>query len=130
MRHEKSMTNTELLVSVIDDDELVREALPVLLKDFGYAVGTFSSGEEFLASDDALYTKCLILDVAMPGISGPDLKRELERRKLNYPVIFITGQRDEALRSRMLQSGAVDCLFKPFSDASLLSVLDLALKGR
>ena len=124
------MTKTDLLVSVIDDDELVREALPVLLKDFGYPARTFSSGEEFLASDDVLYTKCLILDVAMPGISGPDLKRELERRKLNYPVIFITGQRDEALRSRMLQSGAVDCLFKPFSDASLLRALDLALKGR
>lgn len=123
------MTNTPLLVSVIDDDESVRESLPDLLKELGYAVRTFSSGEEFLASEGILHTKCLILDIAMPGIAGPDLKRELERRKLKCPVIFITGQRDESLRSRLLEDGAVDCLFKPFSDTALQGALDLALKG-
>jgi FixJ family two-component response regulator len=124
------MINTPLLVTVVDDDESVRESLPDLLKDLGYAVLTFSSGEEFLASDCMLHTKCLILDIAMPGIGGPDLKRELERRKLKYPVIFMTGRRDEALRARMLENGAVDCLFKPFSDAALQRALDLALKGK
>lgn len=123
------MTNTPLLVSVIDDDESVRESLPDLLKELGYAVRTFSSGEEFLASEGILHTKCLILDIAMPGIAGPDLKRELELRKLKCPVIFITGQRDESLRSRLLEDGAVDCLFKPFSDTALQGALDLALKG-
>jgi FixJ family two-component response regulator len=124
------MMNTPLLVSVVDDDESVRESLPELLKELGYAVLTFSSGEAFLASDGVLHTKCLILDIAMPGISGPDLKRELERRQFKCPVIFITGQRDEAVRSRMLDDGAVECLFKPFSDTALLRALDLALKGQ
>ena len=130
VRHENSMKNMQLLVSVVDDDESVRVSLPDLLKDLGYSVRTFSSGEEFLASDELLQTKCLILDIAMPGMCGPDLKRELERRQLKCPVIFITGQKDEALRSRMLEGGAVDCLFKPFSDTSLSRALDLALKGK
>lgn len=124
------MTNTPLLVSVVDDDESVRESLPDLLKTLGFAAQAFSSGEEFLASDAPLHTKCLILDVAMPGINGPDLKRELQRRKLKLPVIFITGQGDEDLRSRLLKDGAVDCLFKPFSDTALQRALDLALKGK
>ncbi|MGA2888438.1 MAG: response regulator [Terracidiphilus sp.] len=123
------MMNTPPLVSVIDDDESVRESLPDLLKELGYAALTFSSGEEFLASDGMLHTKCLILDIAMPGIGGPDLKRELERRRWKCPVIFITGQRDEGLRSRLLKDGAVECLFKPFSDTALQRALDLALKS-
>ena len=124
------MMNAPLLVSVIDDDESVRESLPDLLRELGYAALTFSSGEEFLASDSILRTKCLILDIAMPGIGGPDLKRELERRKLKCPVIFITGQRNEGLRSRLLEDGAIECLFKPFSDMALQRALDLALKSK
>jgi FixJ family two-component response regulator len=124
------MMNAPLLVSVIDDDESVRESLPDLLRELGYAALTFSSGEEFLASDSILRTKCLILDIAMPGIGGPDLKLELERRKLKCPVIFITGQRDEGLRSRLLEDGAIECLFKPFSDMALQRALDLALKSK
>lgn len=124
------MMKTPLLVSVVDDDESVRESLPGLLKELGYAALTFSSGEEFLVSDGMLQTKCLILDIAMPGIGGPGIKRELERRKLKCPVIFITGQRDEDLRSRLLEDGAVECLFKPFSDTALQRALDLALKGK
>lgn len=124
------MMNTPLVVSVVDDDESVRESLPDLLKELGYAVLTYSSGEEFLASDGMFHTKCLILDVAMPRIGGPELKRELERRGLKYPVIFITARRDEALRARLLENGAVDCLFKPFSDLALQHALDLALGGK
>lgn len=122
--------NTPLLVSVIDDDESVRESLQDLLKELGYAALTFSSGEEFLTSNSTLHTKCLILDIVMPGIGGPDLKRELERRKVKCPVIFITGQRDEGLRSRLLEDAAIDCLFKPFSDMALQRALDSALKGK
>ena len=129
-RLENSTMNTLLQVSLVDDDESVRESLPELLKELGYVVQTFSSADEFLASDGMLHSKCLILDVAMPGIGGPDLKRELERRNLNCPVIFITGERDEGLRSRLIKEGAVDCLFKPFSDTALVHAMDLALKGK
>jgi len=124
------MMKTPLLVSVVDDDESVRESLPELLKELGYGALIFSSGEEFLASEGVLRTQCVILDIAMPGMGGPSIKRELERRELKCPVIFITGQRDEGLRARLLEDGAVDCLFKPFSDTALERALDLALKGK
>jgi FixJ family two-component response regulator len=121
--------NKPLLVTVVDDDQSIRESLPDLLRELGYAARTFATGEEFLASDCMSDTRCLMLDIAMPGIAGPDLKRELERRGLGFPVIFITAQRDQGLRSRLIEEGAVDCLFKPFSDTALQHALDLALKG-
>ena len=124
------MKNAPILISVVDDDQSVRESLPDLLKELGYAAQAFSSAEEFLSFDRMPETKCLILDVAMPGIGGPDLKRELDRRQLKFPVIFITAQRDERLKKRLLESGAVDCLFKPFSDTALVNALDLALKNK
>jgi len=126
-RQAKSMIKTKLLVSVVDDDESVRESLPDLLKDFGFAVAVFPSAEEFLASDSFAKTKCLILDIAMPGMSGPALYRELGRRRLEIPVIFITASQDETIRSRMLGDGAVECLFKPFSDTALLEAMNKAL---
>lgn len=128
VRHERSMMTTCTLVSVIDDDESVRESLPDLLREFGFAAHTFSSAEEFLSSAHASQTNCLILDVAMPGMSGPDLQRELKRLQRNLPIIFITGQRDEAARSRLLGEGAVACLYKPFSDTDLLKALNAALR--
>jgi len=120
--------NPGLLVSIIDDDESVRESLPDLLKEFGFASQTFSSAEEFLASDGISRSKCLILDVAMPGMCGPELQQELSRRKIKVPIVFITAHRDEAVRSRMLEQGAVACLFKPFSDTALLDALNTALQ--
>ena len=118
---------TELsLVSVVDDDESVRESLPDLLREFGYAAKAFSSAEEFLASDYVGRTKCLILDIAMPGMSGPDLQRELKVRKQEIPIIFITA--NQAARPRVLEQGAVECLNKPFSDAALLSALQAAFR--
>jgi FixJ family two-component response regulator len=114
---------------VVDDDESVRESLPDLLKEFGFLSQAFSSAEEFLASDVVSETKCLILDIAMPGMSGPDLQRELRRRQLEIPVIFITAHRDKTIRSRMLEQGAVECLIKPFSDTSLLAALNAALRA-
>jgi FixJ family two-component response regulator len=116
------------LVSVVDDDESVRESLPDLLREFGFAAWTFASGEEFLASDCIGQTRCLILDIAMPGMTGPDLQRELKSRRQQIPIVFITAQRDETVRPRMLQQGAVDCLFKPFSDTALLAALNAALQ--
>src|SRR5438093_7016843 len=108
------------LVSVIDDDESVRESLPDLLREFGFATRAFSSAEEFLASDCVGHTRCLVLDIAMPGMTGPELQRELRRRRKEIPIVFITALRDGEVRPRMLESGAVECLFKPFSATPLL----------
>jgi FixJ family two-component response regulator len=126
----KPMVELQLLVSVVDDDESIRESLPDLLKGFGFGVRVFSSAEEFLASDGIDETSCLVLDIAMPGMSGPELKRELVRRQITIPVIFITGRKDNALRARLLEEGAVECLFKPFSDTALLEALERALPDR
>ena len=116
------------LVSVVDDDQSVRESLPDLLREFGFAVAVFSSAEEFLASDSISQTQCLILDIAMPGMSGPDLQRELKLRRQEIPIIFITAHADETVRPRALTQGAVECLFKPFSDTALLGALNAALR--
>ena len=123
------MKITHSLVSVVDDDESVRESLPDLLKAFGFSAKAFASAEEFLASDSVDKTRCLILDVSMPGMTGPDLQRELERRGLPIPIIFITAHRDDTVRTRFLEKGAVECLFKPFSDAALQKALSSALSG-
>ena len=120
--------NVRSLVSIVDDDESVRESLPDLLKEFGLASQTFSSAEEFLASNGIARTQCLILDVAMPGMCGPELQEELNRRKIKIPIIFITGNRDEALRSRLIERGAIACLIKPFSDAAMLEALNSAFR--
>jgi FixJ family two-component response regulator len=122
------VTAAQTLVSIIDDDESVRESLPDLLKELGFAVEAFSSAEAFLASDCIDLTRCLILDVAMPGMSGPELQRELSRRGQVLPIIFITAREDVAVRSRLLARGAIECLFKPFSEAALLGALHAALR--
>jgi len=115
------------LVSVVDDDESVRESLPDLLGELGFAARTFSSAEEFLASDCVDQTGCLVLDVAMPGMSGPELQRELKLRRREIPIVFITAQREESVRPQVLEQGAIDCLFKPFSDTALLEAINSAL---
>jgi FixJ family two-component response regulator len=116
------------LVSVVDDDESVRESLPDLLNELGFESRIFSSAQDFLNSDCINQTRCLILDVAMPGMSGPHLQRELMRRRREIPVVFITARRDEDIRPRLLEQGAVECLFKPFSDTALLQALNAALR--
>jgi FixJ family two-component response regulator len=118
------------LVSVVDDDESVRESLPDLLRQFGFAAQAFSSAEAFLASEVVSETSCLILDVAMPGMSGPDLQEELIRRQQAIPIVFITANGDKTVRPRLLAQGAVECLFKPFSETALLDALNAALRMR
>jgi FixJ family two-component response regulator len=115
------------LVSVIDDDESVRESLPDLLKEFGFAVRAFSSAKEFLSSDSLGQTKCLVLDVVMPGMTGLDLQQELNRGGHEIPVIFITAQKDAAIREQAFRQGAVKFLYKPFSDTILLDALNAAI---
>lgn len=121
------MTRRPALVVVIDDDQSIRESLPDLIAQFGFASRSFSSAEAFLASADLLEAECAILDVAMPGMSGPDLRKELRIRRPQLPVIFITAQREERVRTHLLELGAVACLFKPFSDTALLDALRAAL---
>jgi FixJ family two-component response regulator len=116
------------LVSVIDDDESVRESLPDLLHELGFAVQAFSSAEDFLASDFVGLTKCLVLDIGMPGMSGPQLHQELKLRRRRIPTVFITAQKDDTVRPALIAQGAVECLFKPFSDTALLSALNAALR--
>ena len=120
--------STHSLVSVIDDDESVRESLPDLLKELGFAVQAFSSAEDFLASDFLDRTQCLILDIAMPGMTGPELQQELKTLEYDIPIVFITAHGDSAVRPRMLEQGAVECLFKPFSEAALVHALNSAFE--
>jgi FixJ family two-component response regulator len=115
------------LISVVDDDESVRESLPDLIREFGYEAHAFSSADEFLESDLVEQTNCLILDVAMPGRTGPELQRELTLRRQEIPIIFITAGRDDMVRPRLLARGAVECLFKPFGELDLLRALQTAL---
>src|SRR5271169_2545661 len=121
--------NGRPLLSVVDDDESMRDSLPDLMKEFGYAARAFSSAEEFLSSGSLDETSLLILDIAMPGMSGPELHQELKRRGQEIPTIFITGQKDETIRARVLEQGAAGFLIKPFSDAALLAAITTALKA-
>jgi FixJ family two-component response regulator len=117
-------------VCVVDDAESVREALPDLLRYVGFAAEAFASAEAFLVSEAIKEANCLLLDVGLPGMSGPDLQLELARRGLNIPIIFITAQGDKSLRPLLIGRGAVACLFKPFSDSAVLDALDAALGPR
>ena len=124
---ESRASPAQLLVTVVDDDESVRESLPDLLKELGFAVSTFSSAGDFLKSRDLSRTRCLILDVAMPGMNGPELQLQLKARGEKIPIIFITARADQAVRTQLIAQGAVDCLFKPFSEQQLREALDAAL---
>jgi len=126
-RERRSATERPLL-SVVDDDESVRESLPDLLREFGFAAQAFSSAREFLSSDYLNATRCLILDVAMPGMTGLDLQQELERRGQEIHIIFITGQKDENIREQAFKQGAVKFLYKPFSDTALLDAINAAFR--
>lgn len=117
------------LVAVVDDDESVRESLPPLLRQFGFRSIAFSSAEEFLASEIVDQTRCLILDIAMPGMSGPGLQEELQRRRQAIPIVFITAHEDDVVRPRLLDAGAIECLFKPFSGKALRDAVDTALRS-
>jgi len=117
------------LIAVVDDDESVRESLPDLLREFGFAVRTFASAEAFLYSGCADQAQCLILDLAMPGMSGRDLQKMLKQRRQTVPIVFITAHEDEAIRPQMLALGAVECLFKPFSDTALFGAIQAALRS-
>jgi FixJ family two-component response regulator len=117
------------LVAVVDDDESVREATQSLLLSAGFRAAVFASAEDFLQAPQRQDTACLIVDVRMPGMSGLDLQQQLARRRSAIALIFITSHEDDEARARALRAGAVDFLYKPFSDEALLRAIRSALRG-
>lgn len=115
------------LISVVDDDVSSRESLPDLLRTLGFSAVPFVSAEEFLESEALADTRCLLLDVSMARMSGPQLQCELSRRELKIPIVFITAHRDQGLRADLIARGAVECLFKPFTEHDLLLALNRAV---
>jgi len=113
------------LIAIIDDDEAVRESLLDLLEVSGYSVVTFASAAEFLAFPRIRDTKCLVLDISMPGMSGIDLSNELRRRNITIPVVFMTGHAQDALIKEAKRTGL--CLFKPFAGGELRSAIEAAV---
>ena len=123
------MSNSPL-ISVVDDDDSVRESLRRLIRSVGFAVQAFSSAEQFLNSDQFRETRCLILDVKLPGMDGLDLQRHLIASREEIPVIFITAHGDDAARIHALRNGALEYLFKPFSEEALLDAIHMSLIAR
>lgn len=117
------MTAKQKRISVVDDDESVREALPDLLRALGFRADAYSSAEAFLEAEAFAFSHGMILDIAMPGMTGPELYKELSRRGQRVPTIFITALKDENLRTRLMSEGALECLFKPFGDDELQEAL-------
>jgi FixJ family two-component response regulator len=117
------MTEQRTLVAVVDDDESVRESLPDLLGEMGFTARAFASAEEFLASDDIADVRCMILDIGLPGMSGPELQQELIQRGHSIPTIFITARSRQSIPTG-LRLGAAGCLFKPFNEQELRTALE------
>ena len=115
------------VVSIIDDDEAVRSATQGLLRSMGYAAHTFASAEDFLASAEAERAACVITDVQMPGMSGPELQRVLCARRPGLPIIFITAFPEDRIREQVMAAGAADMLGKPFDGQALVDCVAAAL---
>jgi FixJ family two-component response regulator len=116
------------LISIVDDDDAHRSSLENLIRSVGLRAQGFSSAEAFLSSTHAHDTRCLVLDVRMPGMSGPELQRQMAVANSRIPIIFITAHEDDSQRSQALEAGAVAFLHKPFYEEELLNAIDAALK--
>jgi len=124
------VNRSRLLVAVVDDDTSVRESLPDLLEELGFAVRSFSSPEAFVASECVAETRCLLADIAMPGMSGFDLRHALQSQGHDIPTVFMTAQADICLRSQSVASGAAAFLLKPFGEKALIEAIEAALGQR
>jgi FixJ family two-component response regulator len=116
-------------IFVVDDDEAVRESTRALLESYGMTVQDFASARDFLTANPKPACGCLLLDIHMPEMSGPELMQELRARGATIPVIGITGRYDAALGARVKQAGAIELLLKPVDDAELTATIDRALNG-
>ncbi|MDF2696516.1 MAG: two-component system response regulator [Labilithrix sp.] len=121
---------SEVSVCVVDDDESIRESVRGLLRSAGYAVEVFASAEEFLARDGLLGVGCVVLDVCMSGMSGPELQRKLVAEGVAPPIIFMSARSDDAMRTRTLTAGAIEFLQKPFDEDVLLRAIETALRAK
>ena len=121
--------STTPLISIVDDDDSLRNSLNNLIRSVGFRVQGFPSAEAFLKSNQFHDTACLILDVRMPGMNGLDLQRQLVASNCRIPIIFITSRGDGDARARALEAGAVDYLYKPFREEALLKAIDSALNS-
>ena len=119
-RRETSLPKVPV-ISIVDDDELVRAATSALVRSLGFAASTFASAEDFLESD-----RCLITDVQMPGLSGVELQSRLIADGRLMPIIGVTAYPDESIRTQMLEAGAIGFLSKPFNDKCLINWLATA----
>jgi FixJ family two-component response regulator len=117
------------IISIVDDDDAVREAMKLLMRSLGYHASTFGSADEFLSSEQVDDTSCLITDVQMPGMSGLDLQDRLISEGQRIPIIFLTGHPDENVRMRAMKAGALAFLTKPHNHDHLLHYLEMALKA-
>jgi FixJ family two-component response regulator len=116
------------LISIVDDDEALRSSLEDLIRAVGFRVQGFSSAEAFLTSNQVQTTDCLILDVRMPGMTGPGLQRDLRSERADLPIIFITAWENHDVRDQVLEAGAVAFLYKPFYEEDLLDAINTALR--
>ena len=121
-------SNRTPLITIVDDDNSMREAVTSLIRSIGFKAETFASSEEFVQCNHLREIACLILDVKMPGRSGLELQRQLSNANYNIPIVFITGRGDDRTREQALNAGAVEFLYKPFSEEALLKAINSALK--
>jgi FixJ family two-component response regulator len=122
--------STHIIVSIVDDDESVRDALRGFIQSVGYGAEIFASAEDFLGSDILNKTTCLIVDLHMPVMTGLELQRRLCNRQCRIPMIFITAHDDPTARAKALKCGAVDFLRKPFAAEALLNAIQEAVDRR
>ena len=125
---EKTSGAKRSLISIVDDDEALRSSLEDLIRSVGFRVQGFSSAEAFLRSNQVQTTDCLILDVRMPGMTGPGLQRDLRSKNADLPIIFITAYENPDVRAKVLEAGAVAFLYKPFYEEDLLDAINAALR--
>ncbi|QNP43157.1 response regulator [Sphingomonas daechungensis] len=118
------------VIAVVDDDESVRESLPALLESYGFEVRAFESAEAFLRADGQESTDCIVLDVAMPGLSGPQLQQALIRNGFRLPIVFISAHAQDNLWPTLQSSGAIACLLKPFSEEAIVEAVTLAVRPK
>jgi FixJ family two-component response regulator len=127
---EEALVRDGPVIAIVDDDESFREALERFLRTFAFSVRSFASGEEFLQSTELRFVSCLLLDLAMPGMSGLEVKRELAARGLRIPTVFVTAHSGDDVEQDLVTAGAIAILRKPVDQQMLLRLVRSAVGER